>query len=191
MTKLKFVSLFVAAFFLLCPQLATAQFGLKTMPDAKTVVVASNPPKKSSDVPIEKSRSEISVELLKAATTLQKKGEITRLQLVRLRVAMLSPSFRQKVEDLAVIQMSASGEDGPFETDENGEIRRETINWEGLAAFLEKLVPLVLQLIKAFGGLAYHGFEGLSDDHIHNHHVRINIDHSVVWSRCIRGYQAA
>jgi hypothetical protein len=108
----------------------------------------------SSDglVPIEKSRSEISTELIKAATSLQRKGEITRLQLVRIRVAMLSPAFRAKVEDLAVVQMSASGEDGPFTVDENGEIVRETINWEGLAAFLEKLVPLVLALIKAFGG---------------------------------------
>jgi hypothetical protein len=139
---------------LLCPALIQAQdqFGLKSTPDVKTVLVASNPPKKSSDVPIEKARSEISVELVKAATALQRKGEITRIQLVRLRVAMLSPAFRQKVEDLAVVQMSASGEDGPFEVDENGEIRRETIDWNGLATFLEKLVPLVLALIKAFGG---------------------------------------
>jgi hypothetical protein len=163
--KIKFLSLAVAAFFLLVPlQSSQAQFGLKTTPEppAKTVLATvTNPPapakasvQKSSDglVPIEKSRSEISVELIKAATTLQKKGEITRLQLVRLRVAMLSPSFRQKVEDLAVIQMSASGEDGPFSVDENGEIVRETIDWAGLAAFLEKLVPLVLALIKAFGG---------------------------------------
>lgn len=162
--KTKFLSLAVAAFFLLAPlQLAQAQFGLKTTPAAsatvKTVLAtASNPPKasvqKSSDglVPIEKSRSEISVELVKAATALQKKGEITRLQLVRIKVAMLSPSFRAKVEDLAVVQMAASGEDGPFSVDDNGEIVRETIDWAGLAAFLEKLVPLVLALIKAFGG---------------------------------------
>lgn len=162
--KIKFLPLAVAAFFLLVPVASSqAQFGLKTTPDnAKTVLATvTNSPapakasvQKSSDglVPIEKSRSEISVELIKAATTLQKKGEITRLQLVRLRVAMLSPSFRQKVEDLAVIQMSASGEDGPFSVDENGEIVRETIDWAGLAAFLEKLVPLVLMLIKAFGG---------------------------------------
>ena len=161
--KIKFLSLAVAAFFLLVPsQSSQAQFGLKTTPEvsAKTVLATVvNPPapakasvQKSSDLPIEKSRSEISVELIKAATTAQRKGEITRLQLVRLRVAMLSPSFRQKVEDLAVIQMSASGEDGPFSVDENGEIVRETIDWAGLAAFLEKLVPLVLMLIKAFGG---------------------------------------
>ena len=157
--KTKFLSLAVAAFFLLAPlQLAQAQFGLKTQPEspAKTVLAVSNPPKasvqKSSDVPVEKSRSEISVELVKAATACQKRGEITRLQLVRLRVAMLSPAFRAKVEDLAVVQMAASGEDGPFSVDENGEIVRETIDWAGLAAFLEKLVPLVLMLIKAFGG---------------------------------------
>ena len=154
----------LTAFFLLS-SITQAQFGLKTQPESsvKTVLAAAPVPpapakapsvQKSSDglVPIEKSRSEISSELIKAATTLQKKGEITRLQLVRLRVAMLSPSFRQKVEDLAVIQMAASGEDGPFSVDENGEIVRETIDWAGLAAFLEKLVPLVLMLIKAFGG---------------------------------------
>lgn len=153
----------LTAFFLLS-SITQAQFGLKTQPDssAKTVLAtatvlqqAKTPSvQKSSDglVPIEKSRSEISSELIKAANTLQKKGEITRLQLVRLRVAMLSPAFRQKVEDLAVVQMSASGEDGPFSVDENGEIVRETIDWAGLAAFLEKLVPLVLMLIKAFGG---------------------------------------
>jgi hypothetical protein len=149
--KLGFV---LVAFFLLFPALAQAQFGLNTTPEvnAKTVLAIVTPPKQSSGVPIEKSRSEISVELIKAATTLQKKGEITRVQLLRIRVAMLSPSFRQKVEDLAVIQMAASGEDGPFSVDENGEIVRETIDWAGLAAFLEKLVPLVLMLIKAFGG---------------------------------------
>ena len=160
--KIKFLSLAVAAFFLLVPsQSSQAQFGLKTTPDnAKTVLAAvTNPPasakasvQKSSDLPIEKSRSEISVELIKAATSAQRKGEITRLQLVRIKVAMLSPSFRSKVEDLAVVQMAASGEDGPFSVDENGEIVRETIDWAGLAAFLEKLVPLVLMLIKAFGG---------------------------------------
>jgi hypothetical protein len=150
--RLRMLSLGLAAFFLLSPAVVQAQFGLKTVPDVKTVLVAATPPKQSSDVPIEKARSEISVELVKAATALQRKGEITRIQLVRLRVAMLSPAFRQKVEDLAVVQMSASGEDGPFEVDENGEIRRETIDWNGLATFLEKLVPLVLALIKAFGG---------------------------------------
>lgn len=159
MVRTKILSLSVAAFFLLAPlQLTQAQFGLKTQPESpvKTVLAVSNPPKaavqKSSDLPIEKSRSEISVELIKAATAAQKKGEITRLQLVRIKVAMLSPSFRSKVEDLAVVQMAASGEDGPFSVDENGEIVRETIDWAGLAAFLEKLVPLVLALIKAFGG---------------------------------------
>jgi hypothetical protein len=182
MTKAKLIYLFAAAFFLLCPHVATAQFGLKTAPDVKTVVAVSNPPKKSSDVPVEKSRSEISVELIKAATTLQKKGEITRLQLVRLRVAMLSPAFRAKVEDLAVIQMAASGEDGPFSVDENGEIVRETIDWAGLAAFLEKLVPLVLALIKAFGGLAANGqFEGFSNGSLYCHHGDFNIADGVLW----------
>ena len=164
MKRFNKLSFLLTAFFLLS-SITQAQFGLKTQPESsvKTVLAtATVPPSnqakalpaQSSDglVPIEKSRSEISTELIKAATSLQRKGEITRLQLVRIRVAMLSPAFRAKVEDLAVVQMAASGEDGPFSVDENGEIVRETINWEGLAAFLEKLVPLVLALIKAFGG---------------------------------------
>ena len=162
MKRFGLLSLSLLAFFLLSQCLVAQEHKLKT-PDVRGVLAAvTHPPAsqakalpvQSSDglVPIEKSRSEISTELIKAATTLQRKGEITRLQLVRIRVAMLSPAFRQKVEDLAVVQMSASGEDGPFSVDENGEIVRETINWEGLAAFLEKLVPLVLALIKAFGG---------------------------------------
>lgn len=89
--------------------------------------------------------------LLKAATSAQKKGEINRRDLIKIRVALFSPAFLNKVEDLAVIQMSSSGEDGPFETSETGEIIRETINWEGLAAFLEKLMPLILALLAAFG----------------------------------------
>lgn len=89
--------------------------------------------------------------VLKAATVSQKKGDIKRSDLVRLRVAMFSPAFQKKVEDLAVIQISASGEDGPFETSETGEIIRETINWDGLLAFLEKLIPIILSLLSTFG----------------------------------------
>jgi hypothetical protein len=90
-------------------------------------------------------------EIVKAAVSAQKKGLIKRLDLVRLRVAVLSPAFLNKAEDLAVVQMAASGEDGPFETSDSGEIIRETINWEGLTTFLEKLVPLLLALLAAFG----------------------------------------
>jgi hypothetical protein len=86
--------------------------------------------------------------VIKAAQSLQQKGELKRSEVVKLRVALLSPSFRQRAEDLAVIQMSASGEDVPV--DENGLIQRASIDWDKLLAFLEKLIPIILQLITAF-----------------------------------------
>lgn len=90
--------------------------------------------------------------VIKAASKAVRDGKLKRVDLVRLRVAMLSPAFRERALDLAVIQMSASGADG-LELDENGLIDRASIDWEAFAAFLEKLLPLILQLIQAFGTL--------------------------------------
>jgi len=81
-------------------------------------------------------------------------GTLKRVDLVKLRVAMLSPAFRQHAENLAVVQMSASGieaAEAPIGPD--GKIDRANIDWEGLAAFIEKLIPLILMLIEAFGGM--------------------------------------
>lgn len=89
--------------------------------------------------------------IVKAAVAAQRSGTISRVDLFRLRVAMLSPSFRQQAEELAIIQMAASGEETPFQYAEDGTIIRTAIDWEGLAAFLEKLLPLILTLLKAFG----------------------------------------
>lgn len=75
-------------------------------------------------------------------------GQMRRADLIRLRVAMLSPSFRQQAEDLAVIQMSASGSDN-VPIGDDGRVDRAKIDWEALAAFLEKLIPLILMLIDA------------------------------------------
>jgi hypothetical protein len=151
-TKLYFVSLALTAFFLLAPSIAHAQVRIVQQPTTAPVVSAHSQESQLSEEPSKVSRSDISKEIVKAAVACQRRGEITRLELLRLRVAMLSPAFRAKAEDLAVIQIAASGQEGPFSVDENGEIVRETIDWEGLGAFLEKLIPLILMLIKAFGG---------------------------------------
>jgi len=145
--KPQFLFLVATAFFLLVPS-AFAQVRTASPPTAPVVIA----PSQASEEPAKVSRSEISQEVIKAAVACQKRGEITRLELLRLRVAMFSPAFRKKVEDLSVIQIAASGEDGPFSVDENGEIVRETIDWDKLGSFLEKLIPLILMLIKAFGG---------------------------------------
>lgn len=89
--------------------------------------------------------------VIQAAIAARKAGTINRPQLMRLRVAMLSPAFRAQAEDLALIQVVSSGEDLPFDLAEDGSIIRASINWEGLASFLERLVPIILMLLKAFG----------------------------------------
>ena len=88
--------------------------------------------------------------VIQSAIKASKAGEIRRTDVVRLRVAMMSPAFRQHAEDLAVMQMSASGSDNtPIGAD--GKVDRASIDWEKLLAFLEKLLPIILQLIDAFG----------------------------------------
>ncbi len=87
--------------------------------------------------------------VIQAAIKAHKEGKIKRLDVVRLRVAMITPAFRKQAEDMAVLQMSASGsEAAPI--GEDGQIDRGSINWEGIAAFLEKFIPLLLQLLDAF-----------------------------------------
>lgn len=86
--------------------------------------------------------------LIQAATKAVRDGKMRRADLIRLRVAMLSPAFRQQAEDLAVIQMSASGSDN-VPIGDDGKVNRANIDWDALIAFIEKLIPLLLMLIDA------------------------------------------
>lgn len=90
--------------------------------------------------------------LLKAVTEARKNGKITLREAVRIRVACLSPAFLERAQELAVVQIASSGETSesvPY--DENGVIQVEGINWEGLTKFLEVFIPLLIQMLKAFG----------------------------------------
>lgn len=79
-------------------------------------------------------------------------GSLKRADMVALRVAMFSPAFRAHCENVSVIQMSASGvESDQAPIGDDGKINRAGINWEGLTAFLEKMIPIFLTLAKAFG----------------------------------------
>lgn len=105
------------------------------------------------DAPVEASNG-LHRSVIKAAVKMQKEGKLSRLDLIRLRVAMLSPSFRDRVEDLAVVQILSSPVDEvPFDVSEDGSVDRASIDWDKLMSFLERLVPLILILIKAFGGI--------------------------------------
>lgn len=85
-------------------------------------------------------------QVIRAAVELNRKGELSRRDVIKLRVAMISPAFREKAQELAVIQMNASGSENAPGPD----VDPVSIDWDGLSTFLEKLVPLILMLIQAF-----------------------------------------
>ena len=122
------------------------------------VAVAQDSPPKN-DVVQEVSENKFRRALLKAAQTAAAKKEISRLQVIQLRVATLSPAFLVQAQQLAVVQMAFSGDDVP--TDADGKIEVSRIDWEGLAAFLERIIPLILKLLDLFafnGGGEYHAY---------------------------------
>lgn len=92
--------------------------------------------------------------LLKAAAERVKDGKMKRVDLVRLRVAMLSPAFRKHAEDLAVTQMAASGSEN-VPIGEDGVIDRASIDWDAILAFLKEFIPILMELIKAFSVLSH------------------------------------
>jgi hypothetical protein len=92
-------------------------------------------------------------ELVKAARRAATKGTITRREAVTVRIASFSPAFLERAQDLCVVQMAFSGDaavdDLPRKA--SGEIDKVAIDWGGFASFLEAILPLILQLIAAFG----------------------------------------
>ncbi len=81
--------------------------------------------------------------VIRGAIKAQREGKISRRELRKIRVAMISPAFRSQAKELAEIQMLSSGD--------SDKIPRigENIDWDALLAFIEKLIPLILKLIDA------------------------------------------
>jgi hypothetical protein len=150
MNQLRKANILLAAFFLLAPWVSAQE--LRISPPQTVIKPSVVTPKDATLAFKELSENKFRQQLIQAAVSAQKKGDISRLDLVRIRVASFSPALVKKAEDLAIVQMAASGEDGPFSVDENGEIVRETVDWNNLVTFLERLLPLILMLIKTFGG---------------------------------------
>lgn len=91
-------------------------------------------------------------EFLQATRSAARKGDITRAEAIKLRVASFSPAFLEEAKRLCVVQIAFSGEDSPHvPVKDDGAIDVDGIDWEGLAAFLERILPLILQLLAAFG----------------------------------------
>lgn len=93
---------------------------------------------------------QFALSLRSAIVKAQRDGTITRRERLRLTIALFSPAFRSHAKELAVTQMAFSGEEVP--TLEDGRIDVASIDWNGLADFLERIVPILLQLIQLFGG---------------------------------------
>lgn len=105
-----------------------------------------------SPTPEQTARDSFRASLRTAISEARKAGKINMRESVRLRAAMLSPSFVDRAYDLAVIQIAFSGEESEAVSfDENGVVQVNGIDWEGLAKFLEAFVPLLISLLKAFG----------------------------------------
>ena len=122
-----------------------------------TGTVATEPQKGFSyeapvETKLEVARKSFRRQLIEASQKAVAKGEISRRDALKIRVASFSPAFLERAEELCVVQMAMSGEnEDAIPRDETGTIDRASINWEGLAAFLERILPLILQLIAAFG----------------------------------------
>ena len=78
--------------------------------------------------------------LVKAAEAAFEAGEIDRLDLWRVRFAMLSPRARRMAEQFAIDHAKEHGIKLPKSS--NG-----AFDWSALLAFLQALLPLILQLI--------------------------------------------
>ena len=79
-------------------------------------------------------------------------GKLTHREGIRLRAAMFAPNFRDLAQTVVVTQMAFSGESQEYvPRDADGMIEVGRIDWEGLAAFLERILPLLLELLRSGG----------------------------------------
>jgi hypothetical protein len=104
------------------------------------------------DFVVETSEKGFRRSLLKAISDARKAKTITPREALRLRVASFSPAFLEQAEELCIVQMAMSEEGQDYlKMSADGTIDKTAIDWEGLAGFLERIIPILLQLFKAFG----------------------------------------
>ncbi len=111
--------------------------------------------------------------VIKAARNKVKSGELSRRDFMRLRIAMMSPAFRAHAEDFAVIQMAFSDSENVPVTEDGG-VDRTAIDWDAIIAFIEKLIPLLIQIIDIFSQM------GMDTSHLYDtlHACLFTLDHA-------------
>ncbi|MEZ6097236.1 MAG: hypothetical protein R3C03_23935 [Pirellulaceae bacterium] len=88
--------------------------------------------------------------VISTAQEMVSRGEISRRDMVRIRIAMISPAFREQAKSLAVVELAASGSEA-LVYDSSGNVDVAAIDWEGLADFLQVFIPLLLELLLKLG----------------------------------------
>lgn len=104
-----------------------------------------------------RARSPFNIVMNRAIAKQARAGTITRRQGMRLRIAMLSPAFEREARDLIVTQMYYGVDEAsaPFlPLDADGKVEVGRIDWEAIAAFIERMIPVLLQLLEIFGSVA-------------------------------------
>jgi len=76
---------------------------------------------------------------------------VTGRDVVRVRIAMMTPAGRAAAKELCLTQMAFSGDVPDNLTDDDGKIVETAIDWDGFATFLERIIPLIIELLIKFG----------------------------------------
>lgn len=79
--------------------------------------------------------------LIKAAEQSFREGELSRVDLLRLRVASLSPAKLQQMQTACAEQAVQEGK----------AVSIAAIDWEKLAAFIKEILPVIIEIVKLFG----------------------------------------
>jgi hypothetical protein len=91
-------------------------------------------------------------QLIAAISKARQAGDISFREALALRVACFSPSFVESAEKLAITQMAFSEQGAEYlPMSADGTIDQTAIDWENFATFIERLVPIILTLLEAFG----------------------------------------
>ena len=133
--------------------LFVADIGKATSQNPQVVAESTMP---AMGEPTSKSLKEFRAALLKSGEQAVKSGELSRLDLMRLRLATMSPKMLATAHQFAAEQCLSDGLCASY----------GAINWDQLLAFIKELIPLILELIKLFSYapqrsqfLVYSGYE--------------------------------
>lgn len=98
---------------------------------------------------VAESRDSFRRSIIKALRAARQSNALTAGEALKIRVAMLSPSFRNHAKTLCLVQMASSTKSDLLPRNDDGTIDVEEVDrdWAGFTDFLERFVPLLLELL--------------------------------------------